>query len=300
MEKQSNNKFYKFITFPERLNSFVIYLFIILLTLVDTLIIVFLVPKVDYSYLPDYKERTEYDWMNPYVRVITNYYNDDNNKIYSSMTVTFCYFGVDVNHKVTRTMGSFTIIDDKDEIYYVGDLEKSSTTSYSTTSTPLSRLSKSLTGIKTVYGKVEYDKMFGGVKQGEDVILFKEEMIDLTKKEIKNLSYSEESAIKSIIEKYVISVENENDKYKITNKIDLFSNLDYKYHFDYQLFAVTEEGEALDIIGIYNFSTNYSRYITLDAKIPNEVNIKYFIGVLKININNKEEIMYIKKDIEDL
>ena len=297
MEKQKkSNVFYKIITFPEKLSTMLLYLFILALTVIDVLVIVFFVPRVDYSYIPSYEEKTEYDWMNPYIRSITGYYEDDKGEVYSSMTVTFCYFGIDVNHKATKTLGSFTIIDDNNEIHYVGDLEKSTSVSYSTTSTPLSRLSKSLTGIKTIFGKVEYDKMLSGESQGSDVLLFREDMIELTKKEINNLSYDNEEDIKVIFDKFEISLESDSDKTKIINKIDFVANPEYMYHFDYQLFGVDEKNELYDLIGIYNFSNNYSRYLSLDTRVPEQVKFNYFIGVFKIVINGEEKIIYIRKD----
>lgn len=295
MEKKKRT-FYNVLTFPEKLNVFWIYVFIVLLTVVDTLIILFVVPKVDYSYIPSYEERKEYDWMNPYIRAITNYYEDDNNEIYSSMTATFCYFGVDVNHKATKTIGTFTIIDDDNEIYYVGDLEKSTTTSYSTTSTPLSRLSKTISGIKTIYGKVEYNKIMSGEQQGSDVIMFKEDFLQISSSGINKLDYSSENDIANVFEKFLVSTETENNKTKITNKIDLAINVDLKYHFDYQLFGVDKNDKIYDLIGIYNFSNNYSRYINLDTRVPQRIEFSYYIAMFKITINNEEKIIYIRKE----
>lgn len=296
MEKQKkSNVFYKIITFPEKLSTLFIYLFVIILTAIDVLVVVLLVPKVDYSYIPTYEEKTEYDWMNPYIRSITGYYEGDEGEVYSSMTVTFCYFGIDTNHKATKTLGSFTIIDDKGEIHYAGDLAKSTSVSYSTTSTPLSRLSKNLTGIKTIYGKVEYDKMFGGENQGSDVLLFREDMIALTKNELKDVTYGIEDEIKAIFDKYEISVEKDSDKVKIINKIDFVASPDYKYHFDYQLFGVDEKGNTYDLIGIYNFSNNYSRYLSLDTKVPEQMSFSYYVSVFKIKINGEEKVIYLRK-----
>ena len=296
MEKSKKNSvIYDIITFPEKLSSILIILLAAVLVFLDSLIIVFAVPKVDYTYLPNYEERTEYDWMNPYARVITGYFVDDENEIYSSMTVTFCYFGVDVDHKATRTIGSFTIVDDKDEIYYVGDLSRSTNTSYSTTSTPLSRLSKPLSGIKAIYGKVEYDQMMGGVKNKTDVICFKEEMIDINKKEIKEISYSNQESIEKIISTFDILTSAESGKTKITNKFEFKGNLEFKYHLDYQLFGIDKNGNVLDLIGIYNFSNNYSRYLSLDTRVPENVEFDYYIGVFKLIEGQEEKTIYIKK-----
>ena len=295
MEKKETTKFYKIITFPEQLSNLLLVIFAIILIVFDTLVVLFIVPKVDYTYLPNYSERLEYDWMNPYVRSITGYYEDDNNEVYSSMTVTFCYFGVDTNHKATRTIGSFTVIDENDDIYYVGDLSRSTNTTYSTTSTPLSRLSKPLSGIKTFYGKVEYDQMMGGEKRGTDVIYFKEETIDLDKKKVKSLSFCDESEIESVISVYNIIEKDEDDKLKITNKFEFKGNLEFNYHLDYQLFGVDKSGSTYDLIGIYNFTNNYSKYLSLDTRIPKKIEIDYYIGVFKIIIGQEEKVLYIRK-----
>lgn len=293
MEKRNKGTLLEILTFPEKLGTLAIYLLIALLLVADTFLIVFAVPKVDYTYVPTYVERKEYDWMNPYIRSITGYYEDEEGKVYSSMTVTCCYFGIDINHKATNTLGSFTIIDENDEIYYVGDIVRSTSTSYSTTSTPLSRLSKSISGIKTFYGKVEYDQMLGGEKQKTDVICFKEDVIELNSKNLKNLNYGTVNDISAIIAKYNVVTKNENNKTKIENKFDFVSNSEY--HFDYQLFAIDKKGNTYDLIGVYNFSSNYSRYLSLDTKMPEQVEIDYYVGVFKTTINNEEKTIYIKK-----
>ena len=296
MEKsKKRNTIFNILTFPEKLSSILIILFGVVLAFLDSLIIVFVVPKVDYTYLPSYEERTDYDWMNPYARVITGYFLDDNEELYSSMTVTFCYFGVDVDHKATRTIGSFTIVDDKGDIYYVGDLTRSTNTSYSTTSTPLSRLSKSLSGIRKIYGKVEYDQMMGGVKSKTDVICFKEEMIDIDNKDIKSITFGDEASIEKIISTFDVLMGEESGKTKITNKFEFKGNLEFKYHLDYQLFGVDKEGNILDLIGIYNFSNNYSRYLSLDTRVPEKVEFDYFISIFKIIEGQEEKVIYIKK-----
>ena len=242
MEKRKSNVLFNILTFPEKLGTLIIYLLIAILIIGDVFLIVFAVPKVDYTYVPSYEERTEYDWMNPYIRSITGYYEDEDGKVYSSMTVTCCYFGIDISHKATNTLGSFTVVDENGEIYYVGDLSRSTATSYSTTSTPLSRLSKSLTGIKTFYGKVEYDQMLNGEKQKSDVICFKEDVIELNKKDVKELNYSSLDKISTIISKYNVVTTTENNKTKIASKFDFVGNTDY--HFDYQLFAVDKKGNT--------------------------------------------------------
>ena len=298
MEKRKNNVLFNILTFPEKLGTLIIYLLIAILIIGDVFLIVFAVPKVDYTYLPSYEERTEYDWMNPYIRSITGYYEDEDGNVYSSMTVTCCYFGIDISHKATKTLGSFTVVDENGEIYYVGDLSRSTSTSYSTTSTPLSRLSKSLTGIKTFYGKVEYDQMLNGEKQKSDVICFKEDVIELNKKDVKELNYSSLDEISTIISKYNVVTTTENNKTKIASKFDFVGNTDY--HFDYQLFAVDKKGNTYDLIGVYNFSNNYSRYLSLDTKMPEQVEIDYYVGVFKTNINNEEKTIYIKKIVTNI
>ena len=296
MKENKNEKINSFFAFPEKLSSLLLVLFVAVMAMIDTLVIVFLVPKVDYTYLPNYEERLEYDWMNPYFRAITNYYEDDNKEVYSSMTVTFCYFGIDTNHKATRTIGSFTVVDENNDIYYVGDLNRSTNITYSTTSTPLSRLSKPLSGIKTIYGKVEYDQMMNGEKQKEDIIYMREDLMNFTKKDIESFNYSDEEEIKNIIESYELIIKNENGKNKITNKFEFKGNLEFKFHIDYQLFCVDKQGCTYDLIGIYNFTNNYSRFLSLDTKIPEQVDIDFFFGVFKIVDNTGEKTIYIRKD----
>lgn len=298
MEKRKNNVLFKILTFPEKLGTLIIYLLIALLIVGDVFLIVFAVPKVDYTYVPTYEERKEYDWMNPYIRSITGYYEDEDGNVYSSMTVTCCYFGIDINHKATKTLGSFTVVDDNDEIYYVGDLTRSTSTSYSTTSTPLSRLSKTISGIKTFYGKVEYDQMLNGEKQKSDVICFKEDVIELNNKELKNISFGFIEDINAFISKYNVVTTNDNNKTKIVNKFEFINNINY--HFDYQLFAVDKKGNTYDLIGVYNFSNNYSRYLSLDTKMPEQVEIDYYVGVFKTIIDNEEKTVYIKKIVTDI
>ena len=298
MEKRKNNVLFKILTFPEKLGTLIIYLLIALLIVGDIFLIVFAVPKVDYTYVPTYEERKEYDWMNPYIRSITGYYEDEHGNVYSSMTVTCCYFGIDINHKATKTLGSFTVVDDNDEIYYVGDLTRSTSTSYSTTSTPLSRLSKTISGIKTFYGKVEYDQMLNGEKQKSDVICFKEDVIELSNKELKNISFGSIEDINAFISKYNVVTTNDNNKTKIVNKFEFINNINY--HFDYQLFAVDKKGNTYDLIGVYNFSNNYSRYLSLDTKMPEQVEIDYYVGVFKTIIDNEEKTVYIKKIVTDI
>ena len=298
MEKRKNNVLFKILTFPEKLGTLIIYLLIALLIVGDVFLIVFAVPKIDYTYVPTYEERKEYDWMNPYIRSITGYYEDEDGNVYSSMTVTCCYFGIDINHKATKTLGSFTVVDDNNEIYYVGDLTRSTSTSYSTTSTPLSRLSKTISGIKTFYGKVEYDQMLNGEKQKSDVICFKEDVIELSNKELKNISFGSIEDINAFISKYNVVTTNDNNKTKIVNKFEFINNINY--HFDYQLFAVDKKGNTYDLIGVYNFSNNYSRYLSLDTKMPEQVEIDYYVGVFKTIIDNEEKTVYIKKIVTNI
>ena len=248
--------------------------------------------------MPSYEEHIEYAWMNPYIRSLTGYFEDDEGEIYSSMTATFCYYGVDTNHKATKTIGSYTIIDDKGDIYYVGDLERSSTTSYSTTSTPLSRLSKSLTGIKTFYGKVEYDQMYGGEFQKREILTFKEDVIEIKDKEIKGLSFGTHEDIAKALNNYSVEETKDGNKKKITNRFEFISNVEYKYHIDYQLFGVDENGKVYDLIGVYNFTNNYSKYLNLETRYPEKLEFKYFIGIFKIIINGESTTIYLKENIE--
>lgn len=296
MKENKNEKTNNVFTFPEKLSNLLLMLFVIVMVVIDTLVIVFLVPKVDYTYLPNYEERLEYDWMNPYFRTITNYYEDDDKDIYSSMTVTFCYFGVDTNHKATRTIGMFTVVDENDDIYYVGDLTRSTNTTYSTTSTPLSRLSKPLSGIKTIYGKIEYDQMLNGEKQKEDIIYMREDIIKVNKKDLAKIEYSDESEINKILTSFELFVKDENGKKKITNKFEFKGELEFKYHLDYQLFCVDKEGNIYDLIGIYNFANNYSRFLSLDAKIPEKVDIERFFSVFRIIDDLGEKTIYVLKE----
>lgn len=297
--EKKRNIFYRIFTFPEKIAVFFIFIFVAILFVTDVLVIIFAMPKVDYTYLPDYEEKTAYDWMNPYVRLVTGYYEDEDGDIYSSMTATFCYFGMDTARKAKNTLGSFTIVDENGDIYYVGDLDKNTRESYSTTTTPLSRLSKSLSGIKTIYGKVEYDRMLSGVVEGNEVIYFREDMINLTQKDIKDIVYNSEEELSNVIESYKITTSLDGDKTKIVNRIDFVKGTEYSFHIDYQMFGVDKDGKTYDLIGFYNYTKNYSNYVNLDTKVPTKVEFEYYIGVFKVIVAGEQKTIYIKKAAEN-
>lgn len=299
-EKTSDsNKLYKIISFPEKIGVLFLVLCIILTFVIDATIALFAIPKVDYSYEPDYTETKFYDWINPYIRSVTGYHKNNDGEVYSSMTVTFCYFGKDSAHKATNTIGSFTVVDDNDEVYYVGDLAPSTSSSYSATCCPLSRLSTTLEGIKRFYGKVEYDKVMNGVNQGSDIIYFREDVIQLDSKKLNEIEYSDISVFENIIKNYNITTDVAEEETTIKSRIDLYSGVEEEYHMDYQLFGVDQKGKTYDLIGYYNFAKNYSLILNHDTTIPNELKFEYYVAVFKISIQNGEErTIYIKKNIE--
>lgn len=299
-EKNSqSSKFFNIISFPEKIGVLFLVLCIIIICLIETTIIIFVIPDIDYSYEPEYEEVLYYDHINPYIRSITGYYDDDENDIYSSMTVTFCYFGKDTAHKATNTLGSFTIVDDNDEIYYVGDITRSTSTSYSATCIPLSRLSTTLSGIKRFYGKVEYDKVINGVNEGSDIIYFKEDVISIDDINLNKIEFSNIDEINYVIKNYSVTTTKSETKTTIKNRIDIISNLKEEFHMDYQLFGIDSKGNSYDLIGYYNYNKNYSLLLNHETTVPNNLEFKYYVAVFKIVSENEgTKTIYIKKTIE--
>ena len=124
--------------------------------------------------------------------------------------------------------------------------------------------------------------MYGGEFQKREILTFKEDVIEIKDKEIKGLSFGTKDG----------------NKKKITNRFEFISNVEYKYHIDYQLFGVDENGKVYDLIGVYNFTNNYSKYLNLETRYPEKLEFKYFIGIFKIIINGESTTIYLKENIE--
>ena len=80
--------------------------------------------------------------------------------------------------------------------------------------------------------------------------------------------------------------------------MDFVSGSEYAYHIDYQLFGVDKDGNTYDLIGIYNFSKNYSKYVSLDTKVPEKLEFEYYVCVFRIKVNGNEINAIIKKEAE--
>ena len=301
MKNKEKNNFIKNIFIKtEKINSLFLFLIVVIIFTVSIILQACVLPKNDYKSEPNYEEVKYYDWVNPYVRVFTSYV-EESEKITPKYRVIACFFGNTSANRIVDFKGDFLFITEENEYIYKGDTTLSTSSAYSNTEYYLNNESVKGGFIDKIYGKLSYTRYENNEKTKEEFITFKEEILSLSKKE-KNMEVCNQfSDISDIVESYNITLKKDEDKNTIYSKLKTSSDSKLKYHIDFQLFGLDNEGEVYNLVGYYNLANNYKHEQNDETTIASKVNLEYVIVKCRVlDEQNGERVVYLKKAFKDI
>lgn len=290
----SKTKIQKILLFPEKFNSLLLVLSIMLIGAIVVSITAFALPKPDYTYTPDYSETLYYNHINPYIRVLSNYSITDEELVRKD-NIIMCYFGKTTSNKSIKVKGSYIYLTKNNDYIYKGELTETVKATYSSTYY-LSSSETIESGLKTIFGKVYFTPVIDNIQGEKQYISFKEDILTLSKSEITQENKNEFTNIEDIISAYTVTCDDKTTYYLITSRIELKSSIEIKYHIDYQMFAVDDESKAYEVVGYYNLSNNYSTIYSHSGQMPISTQITYIISKIRVITEEKgEQIFYYKQ-----
>ena len=315
IKKEKNTKIKKFFTFPERMNNVALFLIVLLVFVLVVVLDACVLPKNDYKHEPEYQEVKYTDYFNPHVRVLNNYVYDVNTEeITNKYRAIACYFAYATTDKIIDYKTDALFVTENGEFYYKGDSDITTSSSYTSTDYLINNDALDGSLIERIYFKVDYTKYQNNQRTTQSYVTFKEEVLSLTKKELKmdvcndfvNLS----NIISSISMRYEnIESEQEVDGKKVKsyskklyNSIKINSTYKENFHIDMQVFGVDAENEVYNLMGVYGLCNNVSDSFELDSTFTDKLGIEYVIIKCVFEDENTEgkQVFYLKKALKDI
>lgn len=302
MAKNNQTTLSKIISFPEKVNNIFLFLIVVLffgiVVLLDACV---LLPK-DYNVEPNYEEELYSEWVNTHVRFFNSYVlNEDTGEISMNYRIQGAYYGKTNSNGFIDYRPIVTFVTNKGEVIYAGKdiLNTSSTTlttEYYTSNTNISNKD-----ITKVYLKFEYTRYEDGKRTKEEYLTLKEDILDLSKKEIKMDVCNTFLDVSDVISTFDIRTKKETSQVTFVSSINLNASNKENYHVDLQIFGIDDENKAYDLMGYYNMQNCKSSYFTHETQVTNAINLEYII--VKCRVVNEvygERIVYLKKAYSDL
>lgn len=314
-KKVKNTKFQRIITFPERTNNAVLF-FIVLLTFGLVIILdACVLPKNDYKHEPEYEEVKYTEYFNPHVRILNNYvYDNEKDEILNKYRVIACYFAYSTQNKIIDYKTDALFVTEDGSFIYKGDSKITETSSYTNTDYLINNATVEGGLIEKIYFKINYTKYQSSQKTDKEYITFKEEVLELSKKELKMDVCNDFSKLTNVLSSLslnyeVIESEQTIDGKKVTtNNIKLKSSFKKNptnknnFHMDLQIFGVTKDNEAYNLMGFYNMGNHASNSFELDTSYTDKLNFEYIIikCVYEDDTTDGKQTYYMKKAFKDI
>ena len=321
--KTSKNSF---LSSVDRFNGTTLFFIIVLTAIVVFVSCILLFSNKKYLYLPDYEVMSYSEDINPAVIVISSYSevdddNDETSKITKSNRVILSLTYVEKSgneaarkYKISDLRANFIGVVDKSEYEYLTEYTNEDTMPNASARTH--QFASTTTGskfdYKTILGELKYKIEDNEGKEETKLIQYKTQMIELTDEDMDQLKLDDKNPLNTFTENsnyfssYSVYQEvSESDEVKTKKMYSTISlkiaNLE-KYVFDYQMFAIDDEGNVDPMVGYYNVSTNVKATYSRSTSVPFDKEYKYLVakGILKYEENGetKELVLYSKKVIE--
>ncbi len=318
-EKKNNSGL---LYFAEKRNSTTLFFIAVMSAIVVFIACILMFSNKKYMYLPDYEELSYSEEVNPGIIIISAYNNveDTDTKEESLVKTNRVILSFGYSEKENRNFTASDIrcnyigvLEDGDyeylsEHYDDDSLPNASVRTHQFTSTK----SGSKCDYKSIYGEFMYKYTSNDGAEEVKTIEYKKDMLELTDADLEAVNLEDEennvnnfSEYPDFFSTYTTYQElgtTDNTTKKIYATLTLkIANLT-KYVFDYQLFAIDEDGDVFPMVGYYNISTKVKYQYSRSTAIPSDFNVKYLVGkgVLKYEENNeaKELVLYSKKIVE--
>ena len=298
MEKSKTNETVEkqsILSFPNKMNNLTFLVVCLGYFLVMTVLSLIISPGVNYTVIPEYEHKMGDPIVSVYFRKIDTL-TEQNGKISSKETLTVYLEDNSTNkeeYAVNYEVSGLTLGDNMDYMY-TGS--RANFITMPMTHTVKSQVSIKDGGYKALFGKILYRE-----KGTEDELTsyeFKEDVITLTKRELKKISNNDNvlEGKFSFTKSTIIDKETESASVSVTLSI---LTEDDSYHLDFQTFIVTADGEIYPIIGFYGYYATKKKTLSGYVNLSGNIEIKYLV-VKGIFIDSSEEktVYYYKEEIK--
>ena len=299
-KKQENSIINKVINFPEKINNVILFFIIILLFAVVIISSACVLNSKEYNYEPEYEEEMYSDWVNTNIRVLNSYVLDDNKEISKNYRIQGAYYGIANSNYFIDYKSIATFVTNDGSLIYSGEQNKA-TSSTNLTTYYYANNTKIKGDLDKIYLKFEYTKYENNKRTNDVVITLKEEILKLTKNEIKMDKCNTFGDVNDVISSFDIRSRKESSKITFISSLNLNSENKDKYHIDLQVFGLDKDEKIYNLIGYYNLQNTKSKYFTHETEMTNAIEIDYVIVKCRILDEVKgERVVYIKKSYSDL
>lgn len=254
------------LNFPNKINIITIFLIFILYGLLLFSLAVIIFPKDNYSIQLNYEPSTYNEEINPFILVrgtATEVKKDNNETEIVNETRIFAYIRNLGSNKITKARYIYSGLDSSGVMRYLVESSANGST------VPTSHNSS----ITVRPGGGDFDKFFIKVRYniGENenaetkVLTLSEEVLHLTKRELKSKNFSTDNTISEILTlNFTFADKGSSTQFESNFEIKMDDETTFHY-LNMQSWIITEDGEIFPFLGLYNYRDKKSfkpSYIT--------------------------------------
>ncbi|MCK9536412.1 MAG: hypothetical protein M0R05_02290 [Bacilli bacterium] len=304
------------IEFPVRINTFTVFLIIILYGLLLYIMASLSFPPMNYhiglenlNYVPGTEVyNTE---INPFVLVRGTAVNKSEKEGQIELGLQYRIFAyidtVDTN-KPTKIRYFYSLTDKNGKTWFLYETSKNGVDTPSSSTTPYRRVvSHSLVGNNLEVGKEAITKLYIRLRynnngENDKIMKITEDVIEIRNKEIKGSLFKTENSLDDILEITFTYRNFDSDKYKSNFKISFNEEkISTPFHINLQSWIITENGKAFPFLGLYNYRTPKDFTPGVETDVFKYVNPEYIYLKLEYTGNKQQtRYLYYKAAIADL
>ncbi len=314
MSKQENRVSLKSIAqFPDKLNTFAMFLIVILYGALLYLITSLSFPPVDYrvglknlDYVPGKEAHNEE--INPFVLVrgtVVNKSEDEGKVDLGVQYRVYAYIDAVENKRPLGVKYFYSLTDKEGKTWFL--YESKTGTDTPVTSTPYRRIvSHYIVGSNIEIGKDAITDLYMKVKYniGEEknkVYKVTEKVLGIRKSELNAAVFKTEGVLDDILEVTFSFKKTDNEKYSTNFTLDFLKDIENPFHLNLQSWIVSESGKIYPLLGLYNYRSPKKFNPTLETTVYKYVQPEYIY--LKLEFTDHENAirrLYYKTAISDL
>lgn len=289
------NKKKNIFNFPNLLNNGTILVLLAAYIVVLLCVIVLLIPKNNYTAVPEYSHTTSNPDVSSYLKVSTSLISDKNGKVEPKQTVTIFINDNKINQEdeVTRVAYEVSGLTKSKTMNYMYSGSRNNYSNAPVTHTLISDKVVSGGNYEKLFGKIVYETSKDEIVLSKNEYSFAETILQLSKKE-KNSEISTTKVLKDVLSISVSANKSSDaDYYSVSTNvnIDVLTSI---YHLDYQSWIVTENGDVYPVVGFYNVYYSKKPTLTSTNKISTNLNPKYIIvkAIITNSFGNTQYFFY--------
>lgn len=285
--------------FPNLLNSGTILLILVAYIVLIISIIILVVPKNNYTSIPDYQHTMTNSEVSSYLKVSTSLIADKNGKADPKQTVSVYLNDNSSDENEILVNYEISCLTNANTMEYLYSGSRSSFSDLPVVHTLVSDRVVDGGSYKKIFGKIVY-KVIAEEETLEKEYKFSETIMTLSKKE-KNSEISNKTLLKDVVSTTLTATKSSDaDYYSVSTTINIKIPSSV-YHFDYQSWIVTEKGEVYPLVGYYNVSYTEKPTLTSTNKVSNSLKAEYIIvKAIATNTYGYSQTYFYKELFENL